>query len=81
MNVVQAAASTVAQDMVSPDAAIAIEDVTLRFTTPDGHIAYTSIDHIYANVFPTLATLTPPPTSTPTWRCTPVGRISTPGPS
>lgn len=28
-------------------------------TTPDGHIAYTSIDHIYANVFPTLATLTP----------------------
>lgn len=38
MNVVQAAASTVAQDMVSPDAAIAIEDVTLRFTTPDGHM-------------------------------------------
>lgn len=28
-------------------------------TTPDGHIAYTAIDHIYANVFPALATLTP----------------------
>lgn len=28
-------------------------------TTPDGQIAYTSIDHIYANVFPTMATLTP----------------------
>ena len=28
-------------------------------TTPDGGIAYTPIDHIYANVFPTLATLTP----------------------
>ena len=28
-------------------------------TTPDGHIAFTPIDHIYANVFPTLATLTP----------------------
>ncbi|HEU0114599.1 MAG TPA: D-alanyl-D-alanine carboxypeptidase/D-alanyl-D-alanine-endopeptidase, partial [Thermomicrobiales bacterium] len=28
-------------------------------TTPDGQIAYTSFDHIYANVFPTLATLTP----------------------
>lgn len=38
MNVVQAAASRVAQGTVSPDAAIAIEDVTLRFTTPDGHM-------------------------------------------
>ena len=28
-------------------------------TTPDGDIAYTPFDHIYANVFPTLATLTP----------------------
>jgi D-alanyl-D-alanine carboxypeptidase/D-alanyl-D-alanine-endopeptidase (penicillin-binding protein 4) len=28
-------------------------------TTADGHIAYTPIDHIYANVFPALATLTP----------------------
>ena len=28
-------------------------------TTPDGQIAFTPIDHIYANVFPTLATLTP----------------------
>ncbi|HEU5432010.1 MAG TPA: D-alanyl-D-alanine carboxypeptidase/D-alanyl-D-alanine-endopeptidase [Thermomicrobiales bacterium] len=28
-------------------------------TTPDGQIAYTAIDHIYANVFPTMATLTP----------------------
>jgi D-alanyl-D-alanine carboxypeptidase/D-alanyl-D-alanine-endopeptidase (penicillin-binding protein 4) len=28
-------------------------------TTPDGQIAYTSIDHIYANVFPEMATLTP----------------------
>ncbi len=28
-------------------------------TTPDGAIAYTPFDHIYANVFPTLATLTP----------------------
>ncbi len=28
-------------------------------TTPDGQIAYTPFDHIYANVFPTLATLTP----------------------
>jgi D-alanyl-D-alanine carboxypeptidase/D-alanyl-D-alanine-endopeptidase (penicillin-binding protein 4) len=28
-------------------------------TTPSGQIAYTSIDHIYANVFPQLATLTP----------------------
>ena len=28
-------------------------------TTPDGGIAYTPFDHIYANVFPTLATLTP----------------------
>ncbi len=28
-------------------------------TTPDGDIAYTPIDHIYANVFPTLATLAP----------------------
>jgi serine-type D-Ala-D-Ala carboxypeptidase/endopeptidase (penicillin-binding protein 4) len=28
-------------------------------TTPDGQIAFTSVDHIYANVFPTLATLTP----------------------
>jgi D-alanyl-D-alanine carboxypeptidase/D-alanyl-D-alanine-endopeptidase (penicillin-binding protein 4) len=28
-------------------------------TTPDGHIAYTPFDHIYADVFPTLATLTP----------------------
>ena len=27
-------------------------------TTPDGQIAYTPIDHIYANVFPSLATLT-----------------------
>ncbi|MCC7023131.1 MAG: D-alanyl-D-alanine carboxypeptidase, partial [Thermomicrobiales bacterium] len=28
-------------------------------TTPDGQIAYTSMDHIYANVFPEMATLTP----------------------
>src|SRR5918993_6012868 len=28
-------------------------------TTPDGGIAYTPFDHIYANGFPTLATLTP----------------------
>src|ERR687897_1183963 len=28
-------------------------------TTPDGGIAYTPFDHIYANAFPTLATLTP----------------------
>jgi D-alanyl-D-alanine carboxypeptidase/D-alanyl-D-alanine-endopeptidase (penicillin-binding protein 4) len=28
-------------------------------TTADGQIAYTPIDHIYANVFPALATLTP----------------------
>src|SRR5215211_8235797 len=28
-------------------------------TTPDGGISYTPIDHIYANVFPTLSTLTP----------------------
>ncbi|MCC6315842.1 MAG: D-alanyl-D-alanine carboxypeptidase/D-alanyl-D-alanine-endopeptidase [Thermomicrobiales bacterium] len=28
-------------------------------TTPDGQIAFTSIDHIYANVFPEMATLTP----------------------
>lgn len=28
-------------------------------TTADGHIAYTAIDHIYANVFPALSTLTP----------------------
>ena len=28
-------------------------------TTPDGTIAFTPFDHIYANVFPTLATLTP----------------------
>jgi serine-type D-Ala-D-Ala carboxypeptidase/endopeptidase (penicillin-binding protein 4) len=27
--------------------------------TPDGHIAYTPFDHIYATAFPTLATLTP----------------------
>src|SRR3954463_1086590 len=28
-------------------------------TTPDGAIDFTPFDHIYANVFPTLATLTP----------------------
>lgn len=28
-------------------------------TTPSGQIAFTPFDHIYANVFPTLATLTP----------------------
>ncbi len=28
-------------------------------TTPDGQIAFTAIDHIYANVFPELSTLTP----------------------
>ncbi|HYO30992.1 MAG TPA: D-alanyl-D-alanine carboxypeptidase/D-alanyl-D-alanine-endopeptidase [Thermomicrobiales bacterium] len=28
-------------------------------TTPDGGIAFTPVDHIYANVVPTLATLTP----------------------
>jgi NitT/TauT family transport system ATP-binding protein len=38
MNLVQAAAAKVAQDAASADTAIAIEDVTLRFTTPDGHM-------------------------------------------
>ncbi len=28
-------------------------------TTPDGHISYTPMDHIYANVFPAMAVLTP----------------------
>lgn len=28
-------------------------------TTPDGHISYTAMDHIYANVFPAMAILTP----------------------
>jgi NitT/TauT family transport system ATP-binding protein len=38
MNVETAATRKVAPDASAKDAAIAIEDVTLRFTTPDGHM-------------------------------------------
>jgi D-alanyl-D-alanine carboxypeptidase/D-alanyl-D-alanine-endopeptidase (penicillin-binding protein 4) len=47
---------TLAGDLVL----VASGDLTMGGrTTPDGAIAYTPFDHIYANVFPTLATLTP----------------------
>ena len=38
MNVETAAARKVAPDALAKDAVIAIDDVTLRFTTPDGHM-------------------------------------------
>ena len=38
---------------------VASGDMTGGRTTPDGRIDFTPFDHIYANVFPTLATLTP----------------------
>ena len=41
-------------------------------TTPDGGIAYTPVDHIYANVFPTLATRIKSPASVPSAPTAPV---------
>jgi D-alanyl-D-alanine carboxypeptidase/D-alanyl-D-alanine-endopeptidase (penicillin-binding protein 4) len=46
---------TLAGDLIQ----VASGDLTMGGrTTPDGDIAYTPFDHIYANVFPTLAPLT-----------------------